>query len=212
MKVKVKAKKGTYQSTTMTVLLLILFGAIAAFFVYSMSLCSTFNELLDRYGLAIPLVVIFGLVDLIGIIFLIKPAKEHKAVLESSTNENGHIIYRLKLLVNKDAAIMSNLVFIDSIDDLGLSVGSTYKVYMKELNNKIVAIDTNITDESITTMPSIKTSFAITIIAIMTVPIMTLSLCIYGIIYFPEHWYAYIIVGIISFAIIMWLIRMKKSF
>ena len=40
-----------------------------------MCFCANFDELLDRYGIAIPFVAVFGLVDIIGVIYFIKPSK-----------------------------------------------------------------------------------------------------------------------------------------
>ena len=97
MKIKVKAKKGTYQSKLMLSLFLILFGCVCAYFIYEMCFCANFDELLDRYGTAIPFVAVFGLVDIIGVIYFIKPSKPYKVLYESSYVMDDHTIYKLKL-------------------------------------------------------------------------------------------------------------------
>ena len=211
MRIKVKAKKGTYQSKLMLSLILILFGCVCAYFIYEMCFCANFDELLDRYGIAIPFVAVFGLVDIIGVIYFIKPSKPYKVLYESSYVMDDHTIYKLKLLVDKKAAVQTNYVYIDSKNKIDLIEGGVYTAYIKELNYQITAIDTNQTEASNTKVVSIDSSFKLFICMMMAVPVFMLALCIYGIIYYPKYWLAYIITSLFFIGMIGLLIHLYKN-
>lgn len=210
MKIKVKAKKGTYQTLFETYTIVALFAAIDAFFIYQMAAYDNFNDLLSDYGVAIPLVLIFALVVISSIAYTIKPAKKYSAILKKYYTKGEKHIYEFTQ-ENTKAWNSGKEYVIESDEPLALTLNDKYALYLKELNWEPKYLDLDPITETYASKITIKHQLKFVIWTVASVPILLFAMCIYGMIYFPNYWYAYLIVLVLLLFALLFIIKLLRE-